>query len=362
MNTADLIIIGGGQAGLATAHEALTRGQQPVVLDASGAPGGSWPKYYDSLKLYSPARYSALPGVPFPGDPNRYPSRDETIAYLADYADRLDAQVCQNERAHAVTTDRDGFLVKTSRGGEFRAPGVVIATGSFGKPWTPAIPGMETFAGRILHSADYRRPDDFDGDRIVVVGGGNSAVQIAVELAQTAKVSIATRRPLRWQQQRILGRDFHWWLDRTGLDRARSGLLLAKNGTPVVDDGGYRYAVRAGRPDARGMFTRFTDHGVIWADGSSESVDAIILATGFRPDVSFLPVAALNSSGIPLHTRGVSITVPGLGYAGLERQRMFASATLRGVGPDARHVLDALGTFRNVSGMRGMEQPAGVDG
>lgn len=362
MNTADLIIIGGGQAGLATAHEALARGQQPIVLDASTGPGGSWPKYYDSLRLFSPARYSALPGLPFPGDPNRYPSRNETIAYLADYADRLDAEVCQNERVHALTADRDGFSVKTSRGGEFHAPRVVIATGSFGKPWTPGIPGIETFAGRILHSADYRRPDEFDGGRIVVVGGGNSAVQIAVELARTAKVSIATRQPLRWQQQRILGRDFHWWLDRTGLDRARSGLLLVKHGTPVVDDGGYRSAVRSQRPDARGMFTRFTGNGVIWADGSFESVDVIILATGFRPDVSFLPVAALNSSGTPLHTRGVSSTVPALGYVGLERQRMFASATLRGVGPDATHVLDALGTFRTMSSGPGMEQPAHVDG
>lgn len=362
MNTADLIIIGGGQAGLAAAHEALARGLQPIVLDASSGPGGSWPKYYDSLKLFSPARYSSLPGLPFPGDPNRYPSRDETIAYLADYADRLDAEVCQNERVHAVSNDRDGFLIKTSRGGEFSAPRVVIATGSFGKPWTPAIPGMETFRGGILHSADYRRPDDVAGGRIVVVGGGNSAVQIAVELARTAKVSIATRQPLRWQQQRILGRDFHWWLDRTGLDRARSGLFLAKQGTPVVDDGGYRSAVRAGRPDRRDMFRGFTDEGVIWADGSFEHVDVVILATGFLPDVSFLPAAALNSSGIPLHTRGISSTVPALGFVGLERQRMFASATLRGVGPDARHVLDALGTVRTVLSGAGMERPADVDG
>lgn len=362
MNTADLIIIGGGQSGLATAHEALARGQQPIVLDASEGHGGSWPKYYDSLKLFSPARYSALPGLPFPGDPNRYPSRDETIAYLADYADRLDAEVCQNERVHTVTAGRDGFMVKTSRGAEFRAPRVVIATGSFGKPWTPAIPGMETFAGRILHSADYRRPGDFAGGRIVVVGGGNSAVQIAVELARTARVSIATRQPLRWQQQRILGRDFHWWLDRTGLDRARSGLLLAKHGTPVVDDGGYRSAVRAGTPDRRDMFRRFTDDGVVWADGSFEPVDVIILATGFLPDVSFLPAAALNSSGIPLHLRGVSTTVPALGYVGLERQRMFASATLRGVGPDARHVLEALGTFGTVFSEPVIEQSAHMDG
>lgn len=362
MNTADLIIIGGGQAGLATAREALARGQQPIVLDASKGPGGSWPNYYDSLKLFSPARYSALPGLAFPGNPNRYPSRDETTAYLTDYAARLDAEVCQNERVHAVSVDGNGFMVKASRGEEFRAPRVVIATGSFGKPWTPAIPGMDAFAGKILHSADYRRPDDFAGSRIVVVGGGNSAVQIAVELARTAAVSIATRQPLRWQQQRILGQDFHWWLDRTGLDGARSGRFLAKHGTPVVDDGRYRSAVRAGRPDRRDMFRALTDDGVIWADGSFESVDVIILATGFLPDVSFLPVRALNSSGIPLHIRGVSTTVPALGYVGLERQRMFASATLRGAGPDARYVLDALGTFGTEFGERGTEQSARLDG
>jgi putative flavoprotein involved in K+ transport len=181
------------------------------------------------------------------------------------------------------------------------------------------------------------------GGRVVVVGGGNPAVQITVELAEVADVSISTRHPLRWQPQRILGKDFHWWLARTGLDTSALGPRLAMGGVPVVDEGRYRAAVLAGRPDHRALFVRLDGDSVVWADGTREQVDAIVLATGFRPDLRFLDgTRALDESGGPLHNQGVSTTVPGLGYVGLERQRSFASATLRGVGRDATHVLKAL--------------------
>ncbi|MET4901699.1 NAD(P)/FAD-dependent oxidoreductase [Paenarthrobacter sp. CC6] len=344
MNTAELIIIGGGQAGLATAHHALAMGLHPLILDASTGPGGSWPNYYESLKLFSPARYSALPGTPFPGDPDRYPSRDEAAAYLATYARDLDAEIRHNERVQTLATNDEGFAVETANGATFMTEKIIVATGGFGKPFIPTLPGLHEFTGQILHSADYLRPDDVAGDRVIVVGGGNSAVQIAVELAATATVSLATRRSLRWQAQRILGQDFHWWLDRSGLDRSRAGLLLTQRGTPVVDDGRYRAAVRAGRPDRRHMFTHITNDGVIWADGSHEHVDTIVLATGFVPDTPFLPAEAVDPAGFPHHSRGVSTTIPGLGYVGMEHQRTFASATLRGVGNDAEHVLDAIGS------------------
>jgi putative flavoprotein involved in K+ transport len=168
-------------------------------------------------------------------------------------------------------------------------------------------------------------------------------VQIAVELARVARVTIGTRRPLRWQPQRYLGRDFHWWLARTGLDTSRWGPRLARGTVPVIDDGRYRAAVRAGRPDHRPLFRRVVADGVVWSDGTRERVDVLLLATGFRPDLRFLTgTGALDGAGSPVHDRGVSRTVPGLGFVGLERQRSFASATLRGVGRDSAHVLDVL--------------------
>ena len=343
MTLTDVVVIGGGQAGLATAHTALMQGLTPVVVDAANGPGGSWPYYYDSLTLFSPARFSSLPGMPFPGDPQRYPVRDEVVAYLEGYARGLDADLRWNQQVERVVAQDGGFTVSTAGGEAFRGRMVVAATGGFSRPYRPSLAGLDSFTGTVLHSGEYLHPASFAGGRVVVVGGGNSAVQIAVEVAEVANVTLSTRQPLRWQPQRILGQDFHWWLARTGLDTSALGPWLAKNGVPVIDDGRYRTAVRAGRPDHRPLFTRLDGDSVLWADGSREHLDTLILATGFRPELRYLrDTAALDDRGQPLHAGGVSSTVPGLGYVGLERQRSFASATLRGVGRDAAHVLTAV--------------------
>lgn len=284
MIDADLVVIGGGQAGLATAHTAAQRGMSALVLDASPCAGGSWPSYYDSLTLFSPARFSALPGMPFPGDPDRYPLRDEVVGYLDAYTRRLDADVRFGQRVERVRRHGDGFTVTIADGTAVDTPMVVAASGGFGTPRRPPLPGA--FAGTVLHSADYRGPEPFAGARIVVVGGGNSAVQIAVELARVASVTISTRRPLRWQPQRYLGRDFHWWLAVTGLDSSRFGPRLVRGGVPVIDDGRYQAAVRGGRPDHRALFTGLDGDSVVWADGTRERVDVLLLATGYRPDLA----------------------------------------------------------------------------
>ncbi|GIF07344.1 hypothetical protein Asi03nite_48820 [Actinoplanes siamensis] len=228
-------------------------------------------------------------------------------------------------------------------GSVVRAPVVVAASGGFGTPMWPALPGLDSFSGRVLHAAQYRNTDGFAGERVVVVGGGNSAAQVAVELAQVAAVSLTTRGPLRFQAQRILGRDFHWWLARTGLDTSRWGPRLVTGTVPVIDDGRYRAAIRVGRPDHRPLFIRLEGDRVVWADGMAEQVDVVLLATGYRPDLPYLAgTGALDEDGVPVHAGGLSTSVAGLGFVGLERQRSFASATLRGVGRDAAHVLDGL--------------------
>jgi putative flavoprotein involved in K+ transport len=339
----DVVVIGGGQAGLATAHTALRRGLTPVVVDAASGPGGSWPHYYDSLTLFSPVGFSSLPGMPFPGDPQRYPVRNEVVGYLDGYARGLDAELRWNQRVERVVAEDGGFAVSTVDGEILRGRMVVAATGGFGRPNRPSLAGLDSFTGTVLHSAEYRHPAPFAGGRVVVVGGGNSAIQIAVELAEVAVVTLSTRQPVRWQPQRILGKDVHWWLASTRLDTSALGLWLAKDSVPVIDDGRYRTAVRDGRPDQRPLFTRLDGDSVVWADGSRERIDTLILATGFRPELRYLgSTAALDGRGQPLHQGGVSTTVPGLGYVGLERQRSFASATLRGVGRDADHVLNGV--------------------
>jgi putative flavoprotein involved in K+ transport len=345
----DIVIIGAGQAGLGSAYAAQRAGLAPVVLEAAAEPSGSWPRYYESLKLFSPARYSALPGRPMPGDPERYPTRDELAAYLRDYADWLGADIRTGQRVTRVTAlGDDHFEIETETGLLLQAPYVIAATGGFGRPHRPALPGEELFRGSVMHTSEYRRPNGYAGRRVVVVGGGNSAVQVADELARVARVTLATRSPVKWQSQRPLGRDMHWWFDRSGLDSVPVGRLwLRLDGNPVVDDGRYRAALAAGVYDQRPMFARYTADGVEWADGRSEPVDAVILATGYRPSLDFLAgTPALDDDGEPLHRAGVSTTVPGLGFVGLEFQRSFRSATVRGVGPDARRVIRRLAARR----------------
>ncbi|MEU0352729.1 FAD-dependent oxidoreductase [Streptomyces sp. NPDC006237] len=342
MEYIDVAVIGGGQSGLATAHALLRLGLRPVVLEASDRAAGSWPHYYDSLTLFSPARYSSLPGMPFPGsNGDRYPHRDEVVAYLTAYGDRLDADIRTGCRVTAVRHTGDVFAVELEGGGLLSARAVGAASGTFGHPHRPALPGLEEFTGQVLHAADYRSPAPFVGGRVVVVGAGNSAVQIAAELAATARVTLATRGPVKFATQRILGRDLHFWTARTGLDAAPLGRFLPHPpAQPVLDDGRYRAALASGQPHQQPLFTGADGNKLVWPDGQREEVDAIVLATGYRPDLPYLAGldGALDAVGAPRHREGLATGVPGLAFVGLEWQRSLSSNSLRGVGRDAERI------------------------
>lgn len=339
-----IVIIGAGQSGLTAARAARGAGLEPLVLEAGPRAAGSWPHYYDSLRVFSPARFSAIPGHdPIPADPDDYPARDEIAAYLEGFAAGLGVDIRADTRVEEVSATDGGYLVRTATGATIEAAGVVAATGSFGNPYLPHLPGQESFGGEVLHVADYRNPDPFAGERVVVVGGGNSAVQVGYELAQVASVTLATRTPVNLVEQRPDGRDIHYLLT-AGYDHlpvewfapyVSAGLTL--------DIGGYRKAFEAGLLDRRPMFTAFTSEGLIWSDGAREPVDTVLFATGYRPHLGYLSdLGALDEAGMPRHTGGVSTTHPGLAYVGLEFQRSFASNTLRGAAGDAEHIMAPL--------------------
>jgi putative flavoprotein involved in K+ transport len=333
----DAVVIGAGQSGLAAAHAFRHAGLSPVVLEAGDEPVGSWPSYYDSLTLFSPARYSALPGMTFSGDPDHYPHRDEVVDYLRRYAKNLDVDIRTGHHVSRLRRDADRFVIDLADGTSITAPIVIAASGAFGQPHRPALPGLDTFTGTVPHSADYREPTPFAGQRVIVVGAANTAVQVGYELANVAAVTLATRKPIRYAPQRPLGRDVHFWSKVTGFDHLPIGhLLKTPPHAPVNDDGRYRAAVQVGRPDQRRMFTTVEGDAVVWPDGTRERVDTILLATGYRPALSYLDPVERG------HSRGVSTVHPGLGYVGLEWQRSFASATLRGVGRDAHYVVRRL--------------------
>jgi putative flavoprotein involved in K+ transport len=285
-----------------------------------------------------------MPGLDFPGDPDHYPHRDEVVAYLRRYAAGLDAELRTGTPVTAVERgEAGGFLVRTAAGQTFRAAGVVAATGSFGNPYLPVLPGQEHFPGRLLHVAAYRSPHQHAGERIVVVGAGNSAVQVGYELAQVATVTLATRHPVNFHPQWRGGQDLHHWLVTTGFDLLPPQWLSHYLGDRwVLDPGKYRHALEAGWMDRRPMFTGFDTDRVVWPDGTREHVDTVLFATGYHPCLDYLrPLGALDG-GMPLHSGGISATHPGLVYLGLEDQRSFSSNTLRGVHRDADHVIAPL--------------------
>jgi len=340
-------VIGAGQSGLAAARALLERNVAVVVVEARDRPAGSWPCYYDSLKAFSPARFSSMPGLPFPGDPDRYPARDEVAGYLERYAAGLDVEIRTRTRIVTIRQEDRAFVVETADGEHLRAAGIVAASGSFSTPFRPRLPGAEGFTAGLVHMADYRNPLPYEGKRVIVVGAGDSAAQVANELASVAKVTLAARHPLRFIPQRIGGKDVHYWLRETGFDALPAGWLDKITGGSVITDSvGFRQTLADGLLDVRPMFRGLDGDHVVWNRGERERVDVIILATGYRPSLGYLrELGALDPHGAPLHAGGISTTHLGLVYVGLEHQRSFASNTLRGVAADASAVVAPLAAW-----------------
>ena len=339
-----VVVIGAGQSGLAAARVLSERDVWTVVLEAGDRLAGSWPCYYDSLRAFSPAGFSSMPGLPFPGDPDRYPARDEVAAYLERLAATLDVEISTNTRVVTVRQDGPGFVVVTTGGRQLRAAGIVAATGSFSNPYRPDLPGISRFAAQLSHVADYRNPTPYVGKRVVVVGAGDSAAQVATELAPLSKVTLAARHPIRLIPQRIGGEDVHYWLKQTGFDTLPAEWLTRiVGGSLITDSVGFERRLADGLLDVRPMFSGLDGDHVLWSHGERERVDAVLLATGYRPSVGYLrDLGALGPDGAPLHAGGISTTHPGLVYLGLEFQRSYASNTLRGVSADAAAVIAPL--------------------
>jgi putative flavoprotein involved in K+ transport len=339
-----VVVVGAGQSGLAAARVLRELNAWAVVLEAGQRTAGSWPCYYDSLRAFSPAGFSSMPGMPFPGDPVRYPARDEVADYLERYAAALDVEIRTNTRVVTVRQEEREFVVVTADGQRLSAAGIVAASGSFSNPYSPTFVGEESFTGEFLHVADYRTPSSYAGRRVIVVGAGDSAAQVASELARVADVTVAARHPLRFIPQWIGGQDVHYWLRETGFDSLPADWLSKiTRGSVITDSVGFRQTLADGLLDVRPMFIALDGDEVVWSDREREAVDAVILATGYRPGLDYLrELGALDRHGAPLHTGGISATHVGLVYLGLEFQRSYASNTLRGVSADASAVIAPL--------------------
>ncbi|WP_431789327.1 NAD(P)/FAD-dependent oxidoreductase [Streptomyces sp. G9] len=337
----DVVVVGGGQAGLAAGYHLRRQNLDFTVLDASPAPGGSWQHMWDSLHLFSPAEHSSLPGRLMPAQTGEtYPDAGHVVDYLADYEKRYDLPVQHGTRVDAVRHDGDQLLVEADTG-LWRARAVISATGIWSRPFLPAVPGRSAFAGRQLHTVNYRSPADFTGQRVVVVGGGNSGAQIAADLALDGQVEVTwvTQREPRFLADDIDGRALFdvATARRRALEEGRSDTGGVASLGDIVAVPPVRAARDAGLLVAKPMFTRLATNGVRWADGGHTVVDAVIWCTGFRPALAHL--APLNLRTAPGH-----IPTDGTRALGDERVHLLgygdwtgpASATLIGVGRPAR--------------------------
>ncbi|CAL9611286.1 putative oxidoreductase CzcO [Nocardiopsis dassonvillei] len=331
--TADVVVVGGGQAGLAAGYFLRRAGADFVILDAAGRPGGSWPDYWDSLRLFSPAGHSMLPGWWMPEEPGReYPSAAHVAWYLSEYERRYDLPVHRPVRVEAVERAEGALRVRTGRG-TWTARHVVSATGTWRAPHVPDIAGREVFGGRQLHTVDYRRPGEFAGLRVAVVGGGNSAAQILAELSRVAETTWVTARPPRLMPDDVDGRAL--FAIATGAQRSGAAGVGALGDIVMVPS--VREARDRGALKAEPMFERLTPSGALWADGTAADFDAVLWCTGFRPVLDHLaPLGVTDARGrIPV-TGTRSRAEPGLHLLGYGDWTGPASATLIGAGRTAK--------------------------
>ncbi|RLV57152.1 NAD(P)/FAD-dependent oxidoreductase [Aeromicrobium phragmitis] len=295
MELHDSTVIGGGQAGLSASYHLKRRGVEHLVLDANADPGGAWQHRWPSLSMHDVHGVADLPGLERAEGDDTVAAREAVPAYFATYEQTFDLPIVRPVEVGEVTDD-DGILVVRAGERTWRTRTLVNATGTWTRPFIPYYPGIETFAGRQLHTVDFTRPEDFRGQRVLVVGGGQSAVQFLGQLAPVTDTVWVTRHEPRWRTE-----EFTPEAGRAAValveDRVRQGLpprsVVSVTGLllrPQEEE-----ARRLGAYERRPMFSRIEPDGVRWTDGTFEQVDAILWATGFRHAIDHLAPLRLRS-------------------------------------------------------------------
>jgi putative flavoprotein involved in K+ transport len=341
----DVLVVGGGQAGLTMGYHLKRAGLRFQIVERNARIGDSWRKRYDSLVLFTPRAYSALPGLPLQGDPEGYPGKDEIADYLERYADHFDLPVLPETGVRSLTRLGGGFRARTDAGEIIDARAVVLATGAFQRPAIPTNSRQLSPGVMQLTTESYERPGQIPPGKVLVVGDGATGRQIAVELAATREVLLSTGRPRRVSPQRILGRSVFWWMDRLGILRAsretRVGRYLM-HADPFPGK-----ALGLGRLQRRGvrMVGRLleADGRVVgFSSGERVEVDAVVWATGYKDESKWVTIPeAKDPRGGFAHQRGVS-SVPGVYFIGRSWQWTRGSALLAGVGDDASYVVSRI--------------------
>jgi len=302
----DSIVIGAGQAGLSASYHLRRLGIDHLVLDANDAPGGAWQHRWDSLTMDDVHGVADLPDGPAPGR-SRDRANHAVPDWFAHYEREHELPVLRPVRVERVTSDGDLLVVHAGER-TWATRTVVNATGTWTHPFVPRYPGQETFRGEQLHTVDYAGPEHFRDKRVLVVGGGASAIQLLGEIRPVADTVWVTRREPVWRDRgEIDGRAAIRMVERRVAQGLPPASVVSATGLALRPQ--ERLAESLGAYRRRPMFASIEPDGVRWADGSFERVDVILWATGFRPAVRHLAPLRLKSEygGIPLLSGGADV-------------------------------------------------------
>jgi len=341
----EVIVIGGGQAGL-TAGYYLSQANIPfVILDAEARVGESWRRRWDSLELFTPARYSALPGLPFPGHPEHYAGKDAVAEYLENYARIFNLPIRRDNLVTSVVPGDAGYRVATESG-QYDAAQVIVATGAY---QTPRIPShSKKLSGEVtqFHSFDYRNPKQLPADVVLVVGAANSGAQIAEDLAATHQVHLSQGAKISHLPLRLFGQSVHFYGDHLGLIAASldSWRGRTQRGDTLIGTS-LRQLKRRGGIELHGRTVDAHERTVTFEDGSALEVEAVIWATGFHSDYSWILVPVLDDHGVPVHRRGLTES-PGFFFLGMKNQYSRGSSLIYWVRNDAAFIVDHVNAER----------------
>jgi putative flavoprotein involved in K+ transport len=334
----DTIVIGAGQAGLAVGYYLARQHRSFVIVDAGERLGHSWDERWDSLRLFTPAHFTHLPGLRFPGPRRHLPTKDEMAGYIRSYAARFALPVRLRWPVDVLSRADGGYLI-CSAGRRLRADSVVVAAGPAMRPRVPDVAGQLDPHILSLHSVDYRNPGHLHDGVVLIVGAGNSGAEIALDVAPTHPVVLAGRDTGRLPIS--IGGAIYRLMNRLLTSSTRMGRRLAANvnsgkGTPLVRvrpsdlaNAGVERAPRVtGQVDGR---PRLEDGRVLDAAN-------VIWCTGYRPDYSWIALPHFPHDELPVHRRGAVVDHPGLYFVGLPFLHRMASSLVAGVGPDAKHI------------------------
>ncbi|WP_296667747.1 NAD(P)-binding domain-containing protein [Demequina sp.] len=343
----DVIVIGGGQAGLAAGYHLARAGARFAILDDRARTGDAWRDRWSTLRLFTPARHAALPGQPWDMAGRDYPSRDQVIDYLDGYATRFALPVTHDARVLSVTRDPHGFTV-TTEDRTWHARAVIVATGATSLPRIPALAAELDPRIVQLHSSAYRDPSGLPEGRVLVVGYGTSGAEIALELAQAGREVTIAGKPTPHPPNAVLAiAGGAWWLVLTRVLTRRTPIgrkvapHVTAHGAPLIRISP-RDVERAGVRHVGRVSGVADGHPV--ADGAAQQVDAVVWCTGYQGDFAWLDVAGLrvDDRGYPVAPFGLVDGAPGLGFVGMPFQTRLASPLLGGVGDDAALVVESM--------------------